>query len=117
MGKITGGMIRMAKYKYFKTYTTKMSHSQKVSLYNEYKSEFAKDDPALLGFDDFFNQNNFFEIVSMKCLHCDNELNVGFMNYHYAVVENIVPFPFDKCPKCENVQFVPKDVYNKLNSK
>ncbi len=46
MGKITGGMIRMAKYKYFKTYTTKMSHSQKVSLYNEYKSEFAKDDPA-----------------------------------------------------------------------
>lgn len=103
-------------YKFFKTYETVMTNEQKKSLYNEYTRNFVNDfnDGILLSYDDFFNQEDFFEMVKMRCLNCKTKLNVSFLHYKPAIVEKVLPFPVDICPKCNKQQFVPDDIYNSL---
>ncbi len=101
--------------KYFTTYTAKMNDAQKKRLYDDYKkSPMYAHTP--ITYKEFFEQKNILEMISMKCLFCDYELNVSYFMYQFPINDNIIPFPFDACPNCEKHQFVPKDVYNKLNS-
>lgn len=101
--------------KYFKTYKASMNQSQKKRLYDDYKKTPMYTHTPIT-YKEFFEQQNILEMVSMKCLYCNHELNVSYFMYQFPVNENLIPFPFDECPKCGNHQFVPKDVYNKLNS-
>lgn len=103
-------------YKFFKTYKTVMTDRQKRSLYEEYTMNFVNDfnDGILLSYNDFFNQDDFFEMVKMRCLHCKTKLNVSFFNYKSAIVKKNIPFPVDICPKCNKQYFVPEDIYNTL---
>lgn len=111
-----GGFSLMAKY--FNTYTKKMTHQQMKSLYDEYHYavNHGMYPGPLLSFKEFFNQENIFEMVSMKCLNCGFDLNVSYMNYHQHIINKTYAFPIETCRNCEKFQLVPKDVYNKLNS-
>ena len=103
-------------YRFFKTYYTVMTDKQKRSLYQEYTMNFVNDfnDGILMSYNDFFNQEDFFEMVKMRCLHCKTKLNVSFFYYKSAIVKKVIPFPVDICPKCNKQYFVPEDIYNTL---
>lgn len=105
--------------KLFKTISISMSESQKKSLYKEYEYGIANGfiEGPKLSFSNFFKSSDFNTMVDMQCLDCHHHLRVSFETYAADMEFNDSAFPVDFCPNCGKMQFVPKDIYQKLTLK
>lgn len=106
------GEILMAKYKYFSTYETKMTDTQKNNFVKEHNMVNPYSKTTV---EKFFSVPGILEMINMQCLHCHELINISFFLIKPAIDSGELAFPVEFCPHCEARQLIPKEVYDKLN--